>query len=78
MADVTINDTELTFDLDAISISEYRAFAKGGLVDEKDDEVLAKVTGHPVEFFRELSQLKYRHVLRAFFRKASEPLADPN
>ena len=78
MADVKIGDTELTFDLEKITITEYRDFAKGSFTDGEDDSVLAKVTGQPVEYFSALSQPAYRRVLVAFFKKAREPLSDPN
>jgi hypothetical protein len=78
MADITIHEVDLTFDLEKVTITEHRAFANGSLMDAADDEHLAKVTGQPVEFFRALSQPNYRRVLRAYFKKASAPLDDPN
>ena len=76
--DIKIKDIDLTFDLEKISMTEYRQFSKGNLLDEEDDLVLAKTSGQPVEFFRGLSQVDYRRVVTAFFKKAREPLADPN
>jgi hypothetical protein len=77
-ADYVLADgRELVFDLDRLSMREYRAFCKGSLLSEDDDQLLAKVTGLPVESFGDLPQPEYRRVLAAFFTKAREPLADP-
>ena len=78
MADITINGIEIDFDLEKITISEHRKFARGSMLDEEDDEILAKVTGQPVEWIRDLSQVDYRRLLAGYFKKAREPLADPN
>jgi hypothetical protein len=73
-----IGGIEITFDLEKVSISEYRKFSSGSLMDEADDEILARVTGQPVEWVRGLSQPNYRRLCRAFFKRASGPLDDPN
>ena len=78
MADITLDGKDLTFDLEQLTITEYRKFASGGMLDDQDDELLARVVGEPVEWVRGLSQPNYRRLLRAFFKKASEPLTDPN
>lgn len=77
MSDVEIKGIELTFDLENITITEYRSFAKGSLTSDDDDIVLAKTTGKKIEYFQGLSQPDYRRVLNAFFKKAREPLSDP-
>jgi hypothetical protein len=66
------------FDFDKITIAEYRKFAGGSLMEEADDELLAKVTGMTVEAIRGLSHTEYRRLLQRFFKAAREPLADPN
>lgn len=76
--DITIGDVDVVIDLEKLTITEYRKFASGGMLDDQDDELLARVVGQPVEWVRGLSQPNYRKLLRAFFKKASEPLADPN
>ncbi len=78
MADVVIGETELVFDLEKLTITEYRKFAGGTMLDEQDDELLARVLDKPVEWLRTLSQPNYRRVLNAFFEKARSPLDDPN
>ncbi len=78
MADLTIGGVEVTFDLEKITITEHRKFAKGSMLEEEDDEILAKVTGQSVEWVRGLSQVDYRRVLLGYFKKSREPLSDPN
>lgn len=78
MADVTIKDEEITIDLEQLTIAEYRKFAQGSMLDDQDDELLARVTGKTVDWVRGLSQPSYRRLLAAFFRKARDPLSDPN
>ena len=78
MADVNINELEITFDLEQITITEYRKFATGALLSAEDDEILARVCGRTVEWVGALSQPNYRRLAAAFFKKAREPLADPN
>ena len=78
MADVNINGLEITFDLERITITEYRKFATGALLSADDDEILARVCGQPVEWVGALSQPNYRRLTAAFFKAAREPLNDPN
>ena len=78
MADLKIGADEITFDLEQITITEHRKFSKGSMMDEEDDELLAKVIDKPVEWVRELSQPNYKRLLQGYFKKAREPLADPN
>ena len=79
MADITINGKDLTFDLRKLSMREYRKFASGSLLDPEDDQVLAKLTGEPADFFADLPQPDHRKVVRAYFDKASKPVEnDPN
>ena len=76
--DVEIKGEGIDIDLEQLTISEYRKFAQGSMLDSEDDALLAKVTGKTVEWVQGLSQPAYRRLLAAFFRKAREPLADPN
>ena len=78
MADITLGEDELTIDLEKLTITEYRKFASGGLLDAQDDDLLARVVDRPVEWVQGLSQPAYRKLLKAFFKKAAEPLNDPN
>ncbi len=67
-----------TIDLEKVSIREFRNFAKGTMLAEEDDAILAKATGMTVEEIGNLPQPVYRRLLRDFFQAAQEPLADPN
>jgi hypothetical protein len=79
MADFVLKDgTEITFDLDAVSISEYRQFAKGAMTEEQDDEIIARASGLPLETIRKMGQETFRRFLQAFFMKSTRPLDDPN
>ncbi len=67
-----------TIDLEQVTIREFRNFAKGNLLSEEDDAILAKATGMTVEEIGNLPQPTYRRLLRDFFQTAQEPLNDPN
>jgi len=75
---ITIGGVDITFDLEKITITEYRKFATGALLSADDDEILARVCGQPVEWVGALSQPNYRRLTAAFFKAAREPLNDPN
>jgi hypothetical protein len=78
-ADYVLADgREIVFDLDKLSMREYRAYCKGSLLNDDDDQVLGRVTGLPAETFGDLPQPEYRRVVTAFLAKAREPLADPS
>ncbi len=79
MADIKLKDgSEVTFDLEAITYSDYRHFAAGALTVDEDNQMLAKVTGLPLDQVGKLTLKEWRQVARAFFRKAAGPLDDPN
>ena len=79
MADVTLSDgREITFDLNAISIKEYRALFDSGQPDEDEYRSLAKVTGLGAKEIGDLPFLEWRKLYRAFLEKCAQPLADPN
>jgi len=74
MAD--INDVK--YDMNLLTLAEYRKFARGGFQEEADDEILARVTGIPVDDIRALSFLSYRRLVQGFFAAATGKLDDPN
>lgn len=79
MADVTLHDgRELTIDLYAISIREYRSLFDRAQPQENEDALIAKCVGLTLEQYLDLPQPDYRRVGEAFLRRAREPLADPN
>ena len=79
MADVTLSDgREITFDLNKISIKEYRALFTVEQPDDEEYATLAKAAGIKTEEVATLGFEDWRRFGAAFFAKAREPLADPN
>lgn len=79
MADLTLRDGRvIVFDLYQVTRAEFVAVAGGKLTPEQDDALLARVSGLTVEEVQALPQPEWRRLALAFFRKAREPLADPN
>lgn len=79
MADVTLSDgRELTFDLNKVTRKEYADLVSGKLTNEQDDEIVGKACGLTSEQVSKLGYLDWRKAAQAFFKKAREPLADPN
>jgi hypothetical protein len=79
MADITLSDgREITFDLNKISIREYRALFKTTQPDDEEYASLAKVCGLKPDDVASLGYVDWRKLCLAFFNKAREPLADPN
>jgi len=78
MSDLKIGNVEITFDVEAVTVTEHRKFAKGSMLEDQDDGFLAKVTGQPVEWIRGLTWQFYRRLVAGYFAKANSPLSDPN
>lgn len=79
MVDVTLSDgREVEFDLYKISMAEYRALLEVGQPPEEGDEMVARIIGWKADEVASLPYPDYRKLIRAFFRKASSPLDDPN
>lgn len=79
MADVKLSTgKQITFDLFAINIAEYRSLFEVGQPKVKEDELLSRVSGLTVEEYLELPYPDWRQLTLAFFTKAREPLNDPN
>jgi hypothetical protein len=76
--DVVLRDgREVFFDLEAISITEYRAMLKPAQTDEEESATLAKVSGLKPEDIDGFSLGEWKRFTKAFFRRAQEP-TDPN
>ena len=67
---------EIFFDLDQISLEEYRAFLSPTQPDVDDDALLAKVSGLKPEEIRKLKLMEWKQFLRAFSKRAQEPAED--
>lgn len=78
MADVVLSGREITFDLEKMTIKEFRELFDPNQSDEKGDEIIARVSGMTADDISALSFVDYKKLSKAFFKKAKEPLADPN
>ena len=79
MADITLkNGRELTLDLYAVSMREYRALLDREQPAEEGDAILGKAFGLTAAEVSDLPQPEWRRLVAAFFKAAREPLADPN
>ncbi len=79
MADVILsNGREIVFDLLKVSQKEYRALFSNEQPDVEGDAIIGRACGLSAEEVADLPQPDYRRLVRAFFKKASEPLDDPN
>jgi hypothetical protein len=74
---VTKAGVEIVFDLDRITIKEYRTLFEDRQTDEAGDAIIAKCTGLTVDQVQSLGQNEWRRLVKAFFAKAREPLSDP-
>lgn len=79
MADVTLgNGRDLVIDLSKITIAEFRSLLDPAQAEHEGDAIIGKCVGMSAEKMGKLSYPDYRLLAREFFRKAREPLADPN
>jgi hypothetical protein len=79
MADVTLHDgREVSFDLDALTIREFRQLLDPRQKQEDEDAIICRVTGLEMEVYLSLSKADEKRLWAAFFKKVREPLADPN
>lgn len=79
MADLTLSDgRDITFDLSAYTVREYRSLFNRDQAAEEGDEIVGRAAGLTVDEVGSLAHVDYKRLLTAFFKRASEPLADPN
>lgn len=79
MSDVKLSDgRELNFDLYNLSMAEYRSLIDPAQPAEEGDALVGKCCGLSGDEVAALPQPDWRKLMRAFFEKAREPLADPN
>jgi hypothetical protein len=77
--DFVLNDkTELYFDLDQLSVKEWRTLLSPDQKDEDADKVLERVSGLSQGRINTMGYMEWRRLIQAFFRKAGRPLDDPN
>lgn len=79
MADFQLkNGSEVDFDLDTFTIDEYSQFRAGTLPGDGDYDFMAKVIGMKVDEVKNLPFMDWKRMVKAFFKKATRPLDDPN
>ena len=79
MADLKLSDgREITFDLSKITYGQWLGLFDPKESEDRSDMTIARVAGLSFEELKAVSYLDYRRITEAFFRKAREPLADPN
>lgn len=69
---------EVTFDLNRITVAEWRALFDADQSAEDGDATLAKAAGLTAEEIAVMGFSDYRRLTKAFFEAAKEPLADPS
>jgi serine/threonine protein kinase HipA of HipAB toxin-antitoxin module len=79
MADFVLPDgREITFDLDALTLEEYRFLLSPKQKREDEDAIMARVCGITPEDYRKIPFRTWRRLCRAFLEHAQEPLAEKN
>ena len=68
----------MDINLSLISIKEFRSLLDEKQTAEEGDVILAKACGVTVDEIQALPYPDYRRLVKAFYEKAREPLADPN
>lgn len=78
-ADVVLKDgREIRFDLDLMSLADWRVFVDPKSPDEVEDGILAKVAGLPAADIPALGFIEWRRLTAALLKAVSRPLDDPN
>lgn len=67
----------LEFDLNRVTVREFRALFVPEQAQAEEDTTLAKAFGLTAEELLDLSQPDYRQVVKTFFEAAKAPLDDP-
>jgi hypothetical protein len=79
MADITLSDGRaLTFDLYQLTIKEYRSLFDKTQAQDEEDRLIARTAGLSLDEYQALPYPDFRRLAEAFFKKAREPLSDPN
>jgi hypothetical protein len=79
MTDITLsNGTEITFDLNKITRREYLSLLDPQQDEEESYKAIEKTCDLSAQEIGDLGQEDFRRFMLAFWKKAREPLADPN
>jgi hypothetical protein len=78
MADFILgNGREITFDLDKLTVKEYKAFFNNTSPAGADDTALCKITGITADELGECSIVEYKRLWKKLFKRLGDPLSDP-
>ena len=81
MADYTLpNGDEVTFDLDKLTLKEWRELKNPAFAQEKEFEIISRVSGLDIQKMVDdnLSMGEYKRLFKKMIKKISDPLSDPN
>lgn len=79
MADYTLLDgTEVAFDLNAITLAEYRALFDREQPPEHEDAAFARICGMTLDQYQALGYKESRDLARAVLQRMFNPYSDPN
>lgn len=77
-ADYVLKDgREIRFDLSKMSVAEWRSLLDPKQTVENEDLIISKVSGLKPEDLPALGYIEWRRLIKAFFKKAQEPIS-PN
>ena len=78
VVDFTLPDgREIVFDLDKVTVSEWRAFVKEVTV-ENEDSIIERCADLEPGSIDKMGMGTWRALSKAFYNRIREPLADPN
>jgi hypothetical protein len=76
--DLTLSDgREITFDLNKITVSEWRAFVEN-IQAEVEDDLIERCGALEKGEIAKMGMGDYRLIGKVFYRRIREPLEDPN
>jgi len=79
MTDVTLyNGREITFDLNLISRREFLSLLDKEQKEEEGNTLVGKTCGLSGDDVSNLGYEDWRRLMKAFYKKATSPLDDPN
>jgi len=69
---------DFVIDLSKITIAEYRSLFSSEQSEADGDAIIGKAVGLSGAEVGALNMLDYKRLIKTFYAKAREPLADPN
>ena len=79
MADIVLsNGREITFNLELLTLREFRLLFDKSQPQETEDVILSKVCGMTADEYRDLPYMEWRRLTFNLFKRLRDPLSDPN